>query len=338
MITRAGLICFLSLFCLNADTLIAQKVQEPRLMESESQFADLPFGITSFGAVRLGDAIYVYGGHTGGAHSYSKEEQSNKLLKLDLTGADAKWEVIATGERRLQGVALVAYENQLILVGGFEAMNAEGEDQDLHSRAFVTSYDVSSKKWTELPALPKGRSSHDAVVLDGVLYVVGGWTMDTPKETEWHTTAHAMDLKDQDPQWEEIPAPEFKRRALALAPHDGKLFVIGGMTPNGTTREVNCFDPAKGKWIAGPELVGKDGMAGFGNAAWSVDGKLVVANYYGDVQVLSEVGDAWTVAGQTKDARFFHRLIPISKTALLSVGGASMESGKFLTPEVIELQ
>ena len=36
------------------------------------------------------------------------------------------------------------------------------------------SYDPMTGKWTELSPLPVGRSSHDAAILDGKIYVVGG--------------------------------------------------------------------------------------------------------------------------------------------------------------------
>ena len=34
-------------------------------------FESLPNAITSFGAVKIENYVYVYGGHTGGAHIYS---------------------------------------------------------------------------------------------------------------------------------------------------------------------------------------------------------------------------------------------------------------------------
>jgi len=52
-------------------------------------FDELPFEITSFGAARVGDMAYVYGGHTGDAHQYPEAEQSHPLLGLDLTKADS---------------------------------------------------------------------------------------------------------------------------------------------------------------------------------------------------------------------------------------------------------
>lgn len=303
--------------------------------ESNSKYADLPFEITSFGAARVGDHAFVYGGHTGNAHSYSTEEQSNQLLGLNLSDPAADWKEIATGER-LQGLAMVPHTSSVILLGGFTAKNAAGEDHDLHSLSAVRKYDLEANKWMDLPPLPEGRSSHDAAILDGTIYVVGGWKMAGEEETQWHSTAYKLDLGKTDAKWEAIAEPPFVRRALAVVAHAGKIFVIGGMDQDaGPTKDVQVYDPKKNAWQAGPELVGDGRMAGFGAAAWSVGGNLLVSTYEGKVLQLDESGDSWKQLGASETSRFFHRLIPIDDRSVVSVGGANMEEGKYLELEVI---
>jgi hypothetical protein len=295
----------------------------------------LPFEITSFGAVRHGDALYVYGGHTGSAHSYSNTAQSNKLLKLNLAeGQGASWEELASGPR-LQGLGMVAHRDRLILVGGFTAMNEEGQDHDLHSQSTVLAYDLKSQTWKDLPALPEARSSHDAALVGDTLYVVGGWKI-AGDDTTWHTTAWSMDLSSTEPQWVEIAKPPFVRRAMATVAHRGKLFVLGGMNEKGgPTKSVAIYDPNADTWSEGAELLGEKPMAGFGAAGWSVEGALVVTTYEGDIQRWNEDAQQWELLGKTADARFFHRLLPLDGQHVVSLGGANMAEGKFLELEVI---
>jgi hypothetical protein len=304
---------------------------------SQSSFADLPFAITSFGAARVDDAIYVYGGHTGSAHAYSTEGQSNQLLMLNLNEPTADWKKISEGER-LQGLALVAHKNRLIGIGGFAARNEPAADHDLHSLSNVRAFDTTSGDWSELPSLPSGRSSHDAAILGDTIYVVGGWNMDGDNETQWHSSAWSLDLSKESPEWTELPSPNFDRRALAVVAHQGKIYAIGGMNKMGPTRQVSIFDPKTNAWTDGPSLAGENDMNGFGASGWSIDGKLVVTTYAGDIQQLATDGSEWIIAGKTKDARFFHRLLPLSTNSLIAVGGANMEEGKFLEPERIEVR
>jgi hypothetical protein len=299
---------------------------------------DLPFGITSFGAAQVGSVIHVYGGHTGSAHSYWNTSQSNQLLAWDTASEEAAWEVVSEGTHRLQGTALVSHKEKLILVGGFNALNEEGAPHDLHSRADVFAFDTKSKQWLQLPSLPEGRSSHDAIVLNDRLYVVGGWCMTGPESTVWLESAVVLDLSEAEAGWSQLPAPNFQRRALALAAHNGQLWAIGGMErTGGPTKATSVYDPDRREWQAGPELVGEQAMVGFGAAAWELSDRLLVTAYDGSVQVLARDSSRWEVAGATEDARFFHRMLPLQDGQLVLLGGANMESGKFLTPEVIRM-
>ncbi|MEO8270295.1 MAG: hypothetical protein ABI557_11290, partial [Aureliella sp.] len=328
---------YLTLTFSDPEDFVVQQPQPQNSPSNPSRFADLPFAITSFGAARIGDAIYVYGGHTGEAHSYSTEGQSNQLLQLDLSAPSSPWKKVAEGER-LQGLALVAHAQRLISVGGFTALNAPGAEHDLHSQATVRAFDTTTGQWSDLPSLPAGRSSHDAAILGDTIYVIGGWNMNGDKETQWHTSAWSLDLSDVEPKWTGLPDPIFERRALAVVAHAGKIYAIGGMDHAGPTREVSIFDPATQTWSDGPSLVGEKDMDGFGASGWSTDGHLIVTTYSGDIQQLAADGNAWNVIGKTKDARFFNRLLPLKENSLISVGGANMEQGKYLEPEVISIR
>ncbi len=314
------------------------QAQSGSTTDAAADLPAIPFAITSFGAVRCSDSIYVYGGHTGDAHSYSTLAQSNKLLKLDLKNVQNGWQEVAEGDR-LQGLGMVAHGDRVILIGGFAAKNAEGDEHDLHSQASVRAFDTKTNSWSELPALPAARSSHDAAIIGDTIYVVGGWKMAGNEQTIWHTTALSMDLSKAEPSWTELPTPPFQRRAIATVAHDGKLFVIGGMTDDGApTRAVDIYDPATQKWESVGALHGEEEMAGFGASGWSADGELIITTYEGDIQSYDAKSKSWKVLGKTADARFFHRLVPLTAQKLLAVGGANMEIGKFLELEVVSRQ
>ena len=79
--------------------------------------------------------------------------------------------------------------------------------QVLHSTRSVARYSVAADRWEPLPDLPVGRSSHDAVITGGVLYVVGGWELRGPDEDAvWADSVLALDLQGGT-AWREIPAP-----------------------------------------------------------------------------------------------------------------------------------
>lgn len=291
------------------------------------QLPELAKGITSFGAAIAGDDLYVYGGHFGSAHHYSHEGQSNEFKRVSLTAEKPQWETLPEGPK-LTGLALVAHDGKLYRVGGFTAQNDEKAEQDLRSQAGFAMYDPATKAWTELPPMPEGRSSHDAAVLDGKLYVVGGWKLQGKEPTIWHKSVIVCDLKKDPPQWEEIASPPFQRRALSVAAFHGKLYAIGGMEESGSiSMRVDCFDPAKGEWSAGPLLLGS-GMDGFGTSAFANQDALVVTTMSGTIERLNSEGKQWELVGQLSTPRFFHRQIAAANGDMVILGGASMETGK----------
>lgn len=295
----------------------------------------LPQGITSFGAAVASDQLYVYGGHFGDAHHYSEAGQSGEFRRISLTAEDAQWEQLPGGPK-LTGLAMVEHQGKLYRVGGFTAKNKADEDQSLWSQDSFACFDPQTGVWTELPAMPSGRSSHDAAVMDGKLYVVGGWNMQGADNTVWHTTALVCDLNQPELKWMEIATPPFQRRAVSVAAHKGMIYVIGGMTESGsTTTEVSVFDPASNTWSAAPKLSGT-GMEGFGTSSFAAHDRLIVTSMSGAVQIFSDDATTWIPAGQLNEARFFHRQLTTADGRILLVGGASMQTGKTSTIELLQ--
>jgi N-acetylneuraminic acid mutarotase len=310
-----------------------EKPAAPKTADAK-KLPKIPHAITSFGGAVLNGDLYIYGGNMAGAHSYAHDQQGKTLQKLALKGGE--WTDVLEGPG-LQGLALVPFDGKLYRIGGFTAKNKEGEDKDLWSQAEVAAFDPAKKAWIPMPPLPEPRSSHDAAVIGNTVYVVGGWSMQGSKSTEWHTTGWKMDLSSSQPKWEAIAALPGNRRALAAAEHNGKLYVIGGMLDKGgpTTTTV-VYDPKTDQWSDGPSLLG-DGMNGFGASAFATGGNLYVSTHHGDLQRLSGDGSAWETIAKLPTDRFFHRMLPIDEDHLVIVGGASMKSGKYEEVEVIHV-
>ena len=179
--------------------------------------------------------------------------------------------------------------------------------------------------WQDLPDLPRPRSSHDAVVSGDHLYAVGGWQLrGAGNEPVWHDDAVVLDLSAADPVWKKIPQP-FQRRALAVATAGGKIYAFGGLGTDGTSRQVDVYDPATDSWSQGPELpaMADKRMKGFGVSAFGVGDQIYLSGADGIVHRLPAGAGAWEEGlGQLETPRFFHRLLPHGER-LLFVGGAA---------------
>lgn len=282
----------------------------------------LPEAFSSFGAATADGYVYVYGGHTGRTHQYSTESVTGKFRRLKLDGS-GEWEELPAGER-LQGLALVAHGGKLYRIGGMQPRNAPGEKADNHSVATCAVFDPAAKKWSPLADLPAPRSSHDAAVIGGKLYVVGGWRMNgRGKESEWYEGGLVMDLTAKSPKWEPFAVP-FQRRALQAAAVGDKLYVVGGLNSDAEVeRTVNVYDTAAAKWATAADLPGGR-MNGFTPGLCAEGGRVFATPADGTVYRLTAKGEAWEKVGTLEVARFVHRMVGTGD-GLMVLGGASKD-------------
>lgn len=298
----------------------------------------LPEAISSFGAAADGEHIYVFSGHIGRIPGNSSTGLSPHFARLKLSDPQAKWESLAMHQPS-QSPGLVAWKGAIYRVGGLSFTNGEGEDTAFNSLATFAKYNPSTNKWKELPPLPEPRSSHDAAVVGDKLYVVGGWNLQGSSSmgAPWHDQALVFDLTKEDGQWQKIAEPPFQTRAVAAIGHAGKLWVLGGMqSTNATTREVHIYDPAANTWSKGPDVAGRDGLAGFAISAVSANGKLYFNGSEGIIYALKEDGLGWEPVQRLLIPRSFHRLLPAGEQGLIAIAGVARGGGYLGNVEVVK--
>jgi hypothetical protein len=107
--------------------------------------------------------------------------------------------------------------------------------------------------------------------------------------------------------WERLAPAPFARLEMAVAAHDGRIWLAGGLSPvGGALSDVDVLDPATGEWTVGPSL-----PTGLHHAALVSDGDrlLLIGGYVGSafnqptdvVLALDPDAEEWT-AGPTMPA------------------------------------
>ncbi len=296
-------------------------------LEAKSKFDLQPIKVSSFGAASCEGYLYVYGGHSGKTHTYSTEDVIGKFYRVKLSGG--AWEELPGGPIA-QGLPLVAYKGKLIRVGGMQPRNKPGDKADNHSLTEVAMYDPATRKWTQLPPLPEGRSSHDAVLAGEQLVVVGGWNQRGSAGVTWHDTTLVLDLTNPAAKWQAIPQP-FKRRALGAGYVDGKVVVVAGLGADGPSGRVEILDLKSGKWTEGPAFPGS-ARNGFSPAVCVTGGKLYASGMDGKLHCL--VDGKWEQVGIQQIKRLVHRLVPGEAGTILVVGGNSREEDSRRVEEI----
>lgn len=301
---------------------LAIATSTPRLARAEAaptpdRIVPLPVAVASFGAVTLDGWLYVYGGHVGRAHDHSRDNISPAFFRQRLDAAGSI-ELLPAGPR-LQGAALLVHRGRIVRVGGLMAHNARDEWEELQSSTECAVFDPDVGFWAALPALPHGRSSHDAAIIGDRVYVAGGWTLDPSADPVWRGSVLELDLSRDDAEWREVGEVPFTRRALDLTAVGERLYLLGGLTPEREfSRSVDVFDPRTTQWSSAPELPTR----GFGVSAEAHDGSLYVSGMDGELFRFDAASSTWRLERRLAIPRFFHRIVAGRSGELLAVGGA----------------
>lgn len=301
-------------------------------------YPQLPEAISSFGATIADGHIYVFGGHVGRIPGNSRDGLSPHFCRIPVDAKDGKWESLPM-HKSSQSPGLVTWNGNIYRVGGLSFRNPLGETADYESLDTFAKFDPKTGKWTELPSMPVPRSSLDAAVVDGTLYVVGGWNLQKTGAADavWDETVVAFDLSNESGQWKTIAKPPFVTRALAAAGHKHKLYVLGGMNKdNGASRAVHIYDPATSTWSTGPELPGDGAFATFAISAFVANDTLYFSGGEGVVYRLNGDGSKWESVERLLFPRRFHRLVADNGRVYVMAGVAT-EGGYLANVEVVTL-
>jgi hypothetical protein len=226
------------------------------------------------GAVPTGDLVQARDGHTATlladgdvlvAGGYAGEG-TPPLTSAEVYDIDAgTWQPVGNLALGRGGhAAALLGDGRVVVAGGWVGGGT--------STATTEIYDPATQRFTPGPDLPLAVDGLAASPLrDGSVLVVGG----TPDGSSASSTAIRI-RADGSAEWVgDLATPRFKHTAVPLP--SGEALVLGGTTDDQhLLRSTEIFDPGRGAFRAGPDLVaGRYKLSG--SAAVLPDGRVVVA-------------------------------------------------------------
>ncbi|NUO78682.1 T9SS type A sorting domain-containing protein [candidate division KSB1 bacterium] len=146
------------------------------------------------------------------------------------------WEKLDPMPTPRYGLTAVAWQNQIVVIGG---RDAQGQ-----TVATVESYNPAAQQWSTFAAnLQQARFNAAAIVYHNEIYVVGGSQDDFVLRTVERFNASSN-------RWE-VLAPQLLvgRDGPALAVHNDTLLAIGGFAENGVyLKSIEHFNAATNEW------------------------------------------------------------------------------------------
>lgn len=292
---------------------------------------------SSFGAAYHHGKIYVAGGHKGKEHTYPPGSFMPDLEIYDL--ATRTWRHGAPRSVACHGFQIVAYEGGIYAFGGF-AFSPDHRPR-WKSLDVIERYDIASDRWQTVGRLPRPRSSNAAGVVDGQVYLLGGWDSTPQKdgdlEGRFHRAIDVFDLKTHAVHVSPHPLPDPLRRAMSSLVVGGRILLVGGLGQGASHFElmdrVTAFDPVRGtfeEWTPLP-------FPTFAPAVGEVEGQLVVLggmfrtgalsyDYVNHIFQLAGPRGRWLHTGRyLRETKGFSQVLELSPGRLAVLGGHSYD-------------
>jgi len=192
--------------------------------------APKPTAAGNVGAAMLGGLIYVVGGYDD-----ALSDPYLDVVEAYDPAADS-WSSLAPLPQPICGASVVAANGRLYVFGG----STQGGDLDT-----TYAYDPSTDTWTQLEPMSGGaRSYAAAALLDGRIYVAGGWP--------GLTLVECYDPAED--SWSEVAPMLTGRQSPGLVAYDGYLYALGGGQEWDGLTSAERYDPDGDRWQVLPEL------------------------------------------------------------------------------------
>ena len=199
------------------------------------------------GLTKIGEDIFVVGGHSGSERQRSIEKYSVPLNQWFACGEEM------VEKRSDAGVA--ALNGKIYVVGGFNGF------KQFRS---MEIFDPQTGTWKSGKKMTRRRSGVKVATKDGKLYVVGGWSGGAGRLT-------CGEVFDPEKNcWSPLPEMLVPRSNYTLFVAEGRLTVAGGYTGSGLTETVEYLDEEKMKWKFGKKNL-PDARCGMSSVSVPVD-------------------------------------------------------------------
>lgn len=168
--------------------------------------APMPAPRRAHAAVAVGERLYVVGGVMTGL--------TLEAPTWAYDPASGEWRAgLAPVPTFREHLAAVAWDGGVIAIGGRGTTNVDA----------VERYDPATDAWTALPSLPTARSGLTASVVNGLIHVVGGESIDPATVFREHEVFDPATT-----EWLVAPPLDRGRHGIGSGEIDGQLFVVGG--------------------------------------------------------------------------------------------------------------
>ena len=161
------------------------------------------------------------------------------------------WTTASSAPTERTEVVAAAIGSKIYVVGGFNKPNLQNALKFAISND-VEVYDTVADSWSTATPLPEGRHHAGIASLNGMVYVIGGFTKSLL--SVWEAVATVYRYNPTTQEWRELVPMPTARGALGVAVHQDRIYAIGGYDGKRNSGIVEVFDPQTNTWSSGAPM------------------------------------------------------------------------------------
>ncbi|GIV79988.1 MAG: hypothetical protein KatS3mg050_4382 [Litorilinea sp.] len=235
------------------------------------------------------------------------------------TTSFAAWRDEAPMPRNRYDLALAAPNpgRYLYALGGIE-QESDVASPDVHR------FDVCTRSWEQMNPMPEPLHGAGVATLDNAIYVIGGYRSEVSEAEPWGETfsRHVYRYDPTSDSWSQENDLPMPLAYPAVATAQGKIYVFGGLTPDGATNHTLEYDPQTRSWTVKAPIPGgsrsEAGAARLGNLIYLIGNSTDSSR----VDVYNPVADAWSSAPALRRGRQ-HPVVAAAADGFLYVAGGT---------------
>ncbi|MCJ7794027.1 hypothetical protein MUP42_03745 [Candidatus Bathyarchaeota archaeon] len=261
-----------------AGCIIVTEATSAASANSWTEKASMHVARSDLGVAVVEDKIYAIGGDARkGTWPYSG---SLVGTNEEYNPATDTWTMKASMPTPRSEFAIVAYQNKIYCMGGITAINDNGKT----ITDIIEVYDPATDMWTNKTSMPTARWGLQANVVNGKIYLIGGYIAENVSYSDAITTLNEVYDPTTDSWTSAAPMPiaghDFETAVL-----DNKIHFIDGYSMESRTPLHLIYDPKTDTWGEGAP---SPSSAGYGAAAATTG-----VNAAKRIYVFGETWDLW---------------------------------------------
>ena len=169
--------------------------------------------------------------------------------------AGEDWQWITQLPTQRYDFATAVVDNKVYLIGGTLSKNRRGP----FGASTVEVYDPQINTWQRVTDMPTPRAAAKAAVVDGIIYVFGGYNSKDRRIQNWKMLLHIEAYNPQTDTWIQKQDMPVSRVNFRLDVVDRNVYLLGGTTGFGKGDKermdrVDIYNPATDRWRIGPKM------------------------------------------------------------------------------------